>query len=96
VSIKLLVSDDHEVVRSGIGTLLNGSDVEIVGLAGTVEQTVSMTMAARPDVVLLDVRLGTEDGLTALEQIRTAAPQVAVVMMSTYDNPTYVVSEIGQ
>ncbi|MEZ6080034.1 MAG: response regulator transcription factor [Pirellulaceae bacterium] len=73
MSIKLLVADDHEVVRSGIGTLLDGSDVEIVGLSGTVEETVSLTKSMHPDVVLLDVRLGSEDGLTALEQIRTEA-----------------------
>lgn len=95
MTIKLLVADDHEVVRSGIGTLLQGSDVEIVGLAGNVSETVSLTASTNPDVVLLDVRLGTEDGLTALEQIRTASPNVAVVMMSTYDNPTYVARAIA-
>lgn len=95
MSIKLIVSDDHEVVRSGIGTLLDGSEVEIVGLAGTITETVSLTEKAKPDVVLLDVRLGEEDGLTALEQIRSTAPEVSVVMMSTYDNPTYVARAIA-
>jgi DNA-binding NarL/FixJ family response regulator len=95
VSIRLIVADDHEVVRSGIGTLLEGSEVEIVGLAGTVTETVSITESVKPDVVLLDVRLGMEDGLTALEQIRTQTPDVAVVMMSTYDNPTYVARAIA-
>ena len=95
MSIKLVVADDHEVVRSGIGTLLEGSEVEIVGLAGNISETVSITDSAHPDVVLLDVRLGQEDGLTALEQIRTQSPDVAVVMMSTYDNPTYVARAIA-
>ncbi|MEZ6138467.1 MAG: response regulator transcription factor [Pirellulaceae bacterium] len=95
MSIKVLVADDHEVVRSGIGTLLKDSEVEIVGLAGTVSETVSLTVSTQPDVVLLDVRLGEEDGLTALEEIRTRAPEVAVVMMSTYDNPTYVARAIA-
>ena len=95
MAIKLLVADDHEVVRSGIGTLLEGSEVEIVGLAGNVVETVTLTSSMKPDVVLLDVRLGEEDGLTALEQIRTAEPNVAVVMMSTYDNPTYVARAIA-
>ncbi len=95
MTIKLLVADDHEVVRSGIGTLLDGSDVEIVGLSGTVEETVSLTKSIRPHVVLLDVRLGSEDGLTALEQIRAEVPEVSVVMMSTYDNPTYVARAIA-
>ena len=95
MSIRLIVADDHEVVRSGIGSLLEGSEVEIVGTAGTVTETVSLTGSVKPDVVLLDVRLGQEDGLTALEQIRTQAPEVAVVMMSTYDNPTYVARAIA-
>ncbi len=95
MSIRLIVADDHEVVRSGMGTLLEGSEVEIVGLAGTVTETVSITESTKPDVVLLDVRLGQEDGLTALEQIRTQTPDVAVVMMSTYDNPTYVARAIA-
>lgn len=95
MSIKLLVADDHEVVRSGIGTLLSGSEVEIVGLAGTVEETVTMTESAKPDVVLLDVRLGAEDGLSALEMIRSNVPDISVVMMSTYDNPTYVARAIA-
>lgn len=95
MSIKLLVADDHEVVRSGIGTLLSGSEVEIVGLAGTLEETVTMTESVKPDVVLLDVRLGSEDGLTALEMIRSKAPDISVVMMSTYDNPTYVARAIA-
>ncbi|MCR9293434.1 MAG: response regulator transcription factor [bacterium] len=95
MSIKLLVVDDHEVVRSGIQTLLEGSDVEIVGAADNVEDTITLTVAEKPDVVLLDVRLGGEDGLTALEMIRQKAPEVAVVMMSTYDNPTYVARAIA-
>ena len=95
MSIKLLVADDHEVVRSGIGTLLSGSEVEIVGLAGTLEETVTMTESVKADVVLLDVRLGSEDGLPALEMIRSNAPDISVVMMSTYDNPTYVARAIA-
>lgn len=89
------MADDHEVVRSGIGTLLEGTPVEIVGLAGNISETVSLAKSASPDVILLDVRLGTEDGLTALEQVRTEAPDIAVVMMSTYDNPTYVARSIA-
>lgn len=95
MSIKLVVADDHEVVRSGIQTLLDGSDVEIVGMAGTVDETVTLTQNMQPDVVLLDVRLGLEDGLVALEMIREQRPEVAVVMMSTYDNPTYVARAIA-
>lgn len=95
MAIKVVVSDDHEVVRSGIGTLLEGSEIEIVGLAGNIEETVTLTESKHPDVLLLDVRLGTEDGLTALESIRKKSIDVSVVMMSTYDNPTYVARAIA-
>ena len=93
--IKVLVSDDHEVVRSGIGILLEGTEVQIVGTAADVAQTLAMTQSKSPDVVLLDVRLGEEDGLTALEEIRKQSLEVAVIMMSTYDNPTYVARAIA-
>lgn len=95
MSIKVVVADDHEVVRSGIQTLLKGTEVEIVGLAADVEQTVTLSESTQPDVLLLDVRLGTEDGLAALEMVRGRAPEVSVVMMSTYDNPTYVARAIA-
>ncbi len=57
MSIRLLVADDHEVVRSGIGSLLGNSDVEIVGLAANVTETVSLAQQHKPDCVLLDVRM---------------------------------------
>ncbi|MEM7476088.1 MAG: response regulator transcription factor [Planctomycetota bacterium] len=95
LTIRLVLADDHEVVRSGIVTLLSGSEVQIVGSASTVEETVTLTVTNKPNVVLLDVRLGAEDGLSALESIRSQAPEVAVVMMSTYDNPTYVARAIA-
>lgn len=95
MTIRLLVADDHEVVRSGIGSLLDNSDVEIVGLASNVTETVTLTKQKTPDVLLLDVRLGDEDGLTALEQIRVTDPELSVVVISTYDNPTYVARAIA-
>ncbi|MEC8555090.1 MAG: response regulator transcription factor [Planctomycetota bacterium] len=95
MTIRLVLADDHEVVRSGVQTLLSGSNVQIIGAAATVDETVTMTVSEKPDVVLLDVRMGDADGLSALESIRTQAPEVAVVMMSTYDNPTYVARAIA-
>lgn len=95
VAIRVIVADDHEVVREGIQMLLDGSSVEIVGSTTNVEETVTLTESIAPDVVLLDVRLGPEDGLSALESIRSKKPEVSVVMMSTYDNPTYVARAIA-
>ena len=76
MTIRVLVSDDHEVVRSGIGTLLEGSEVEIVGTAANTAQTIELARTATPDVVLLDVRLGEEDGLLALRKFAGNPPKL--------------------
>jgi DNA-binding NarL/FixJ family response regulator len=93
--VRLLIADDHEVVRSGLATLLAGNDVTIVGQASSGEEAVAMAVEKRPDVVLLDIRMSEMDGLDALERIRTAMPTVRIVMLSTYDNPTYIARAVA-
>lgn len=95
MSIRTVIADDHEVVRAGLMALLQGSDVEIVGEAESAEAAVAQTAAHRPDVVLLDVCMPKPDGLTALEMIRTQFPETRVIMLSAYDNPTYVARAIA-
>jgi DNA-binding NarL/FixJ family response regulator len=95
MSVRLLIADDHEVVRSGLSTLLAGTEVEIVGEASSGEEAVSMAIEKQPDVVLLDIRMAETDGLAALEQIRAALPDTRVVMLSTYDNPTYIARAVA-
>lgn len=90
MSTRVLIADDHEVVRSGLNHLLTGSDVEVVGEAATGEEAVSLARELSPDVVLLDIRMGESDGLAALEQLHSELPELPVVMLSTYDNPTYM------
>jgi DNA-binding NarL/FixJ family response regulator len=88
--IQMVVADDHEVVRSGLTSLLRGTDIEIIAEAGNGEEAIAAVQEHHPDVVLMDVRMPVTDGLTALEQIRSRHPDQRVVMISTYDNPTYV------
>jgi DNA-binding NarL/FixJ family response regulator len=95
VSIKLLVADDHEVVRSGLASLLAGSDIKIVAEAATANEAVKMAAKHKPDVVLLDIRMGESDGLDALEKIHRDQPKTHVVVLSTYDNPTYVARAVA-
>jgi len=90
MSIKVLVADDHEVVRHGLASLLSGSDIKIVAEAKDGKEAVQMARKHRPQVVLLDIRMPQVDGLEALEQLRTELPEAKVVVLSTYDNPTYV------
>jgi DNA-binding NarL/FixJ family response regulator len=95
MSIKLLIADDHEVVRCGLRSLMAGTEIEIVGEATTGEQAIQLAMAVRPDVVLLDIRMPGGDGLNALGRLKLEAPQIAVLILSTYDNPTYVARAVA-
>lgn len=93
--VKVLVADDHEVVRSGLASLLKDSEIDIVGEAANGDEAVAKAIKLQPDVVLLDIRMPGTDGLTALERIRVEAPDARVVMLSTYDNPTYVARSVA-
>ncbi|MCE9556538.1 MAG: response regulator transcription factor [Planctomycetes bacterium] len=95
MSINVLVADDHEVVRSGLASLLEGSDINIVAEAQNGEEAVDQTVRHKPDVVLLDIRMPGSDGLDALEQIHKRVPEARVVVLSTYDNPTYVARAVA-
>lgn len=89
MSIRLLIADDHEVVRLGLKRLVAGTDITVVGEAATGEQAVQLAGELQPDVVLLDIRMSDGDGLAALTQLKSAHPRLAVVMLTMYDNPTY-------
>lgn len=95
MSIKLVIADDHEVVRKGLVSMLAGSDVKIVGEATNGDEAVKVAKKLKPDVVLLDVRMPGKDGLAALARIRTDVPAARCVMFSAYDNPTYVARAIA-
>lgn len=95
MSIKLLIADDHEVVRCGLRSLLAGGDIEIIGEATTGEQAIQMALEKRPDVLLLDIRMPGGDGLNVLGRLKLEAPAIAVLILSTYDNPTYVARAVA-
>ena len=95
MAIKVVIADDHEVVRRGLVSLLAGSDVKIVGEATSGEEAVKVCKKAKPDVVLLDIRMQGKDGLLALEKIRAEMPAIRCVMLSTFDNPTYVARAVA-
>ena len=92
MAVKVVIADDHEVVRRGLVSLLAGSEVKIVGEASTGDEAVKLTKKLKPDVVLLDIRMSGKDGLAALEKIRA---DMRCVMLSTFDNPTYVARAVA-
>jgi DNA-binding NarL/FixJ family response regulator len=91
MSIRLLIADDHEVVRAGLKSLLaDFQDIQIVAEATDGEDALRQAHRHRPQVVLMDVRMVGGDGLAALGRLREELPAVPVIMFSAYDNPTYM------
>lgn len=90
MAVKVLIVDDLEVVQRGLESMFERSEVSVVGAASSAAEAVRLARRHRPDVVLLDVRLGEEDGLDAIGPLRDAAPGVRVLILSAFDNPTYV------
>ena len=96
MTVRLLIADDHVVVRAGLKSLLAGvPDVEIVADAADGEEAIRLARRHRPEVVLLDVRMPGADGLSVLGQLRSELPGTAVVMFSSYDNPTYIARAVA-
>ncbi|MBI81956.1 MAG: DNA-binding response regulator [Planctomycetaceae bacterium] len=90
MTISILVADDHEVVRAGIRTLLEGTDIHIAGEATSGKQTVQLIPRLKPQVVVLGMRLRDGDGLATLGQIRAARKKLPVLIYSAYDIPAYL------
>ncbi|MCA9147840.1 MAG: response regulator transcription factor [Planctomycetales bacterium] len=93
--ISVVVADDHAVVRQGIASLLKDSDVELVGEADGAKDAVAKILKLQPDAVLMDVRMGANGGLEALEELRKHDTKTRVIMLSSYDNPTYVARSVA-
>ena len=87
IRIRLLIADDHPVVRTGLQGMLAGQpDFEIVGEATTGLEAVTMTAELHPDVVLMDLRMAELDGVAATAQIRKQQPETPVLVLTTYDS----------
>ncbi len=85
--IRVLVVDDHLMVRKGLRLMLEeaSEEIELVGDASDGHVAVALVEQRQPDVVLMDIRMPGLDGIAALKRIRTTWPQVAVIILTTYD-----------
>lgn len=93
--LRLVVVDDHEVVRQGLVALLDRrSGFEVVAQAGSVAEAVSTAARFEPDVIVMDVRLPDGSGIEACREIRAARPQTRVVMLTSYPDEDAVLSAI--
>lgn len=93
--IRLLIVDDHEVVRLGLRTLLEGEeDLTVVAEAGTAEEALIQTAHHRPDVVVLDIQLPGRSGLDVCRDIRQKFPQTQVVMLTSSVNENFALEAL--
>jgi DNA-binding NarL/FixJ family response regulator len=84
--IRVLIADDHPVVRAGLqGMLLGQPDIQVVGEAVTGAEAIAMTEQLRPNVVLMDLRMPEMDGVSATVRIRERQPQIHILVLTTYD-----------
>jgi DNA-binding NarL/FixJ family response regulator len=94
-AIRVLLVDDHAVVRLGLRTLLaNQPGFRVVGEAGTVAEALNMARQARPDVVLMDVRLPDGSGVEACRKIKAESPDCKVVMLTSYSDEEAIVGAV--
>ncbi|GAB4504965.1 MAG: response regulator transcription factor [Anaerolineales bacterium] len=90
MNIRLLLVDDHEVVRSGLRMLLGTEgDIEIIGEAGTASEALQAAFTLRPDVILMDIGLPDKSGIEITQEIKAQLPEIAIVALTIHEDEEY-------
>ena len=93
--IRILVADDHPIVRGGIVALVNATDdMEVVGQAATGLEAVNLALSVKPDLVLMDLRMPGIDGDEATARILAASPGIRIVVLTTYETDASILTAI--
>ncbi|MFJ4637168.1 response regulator [Streptomyces hygroscopicus] len=93
--IRVLLADDHPVVREGLSAMLESADgITVVGQAGSGEEAVVQAVALQPDITLLDLRMGGMDGVEATGQILRQVPGCKVVIVTTYEDDSDILRAV--
>jgi DNA-binding NarL/FixJ family response regulator len=93
--IRIVLADDHTIVRDGVAHLLNAeADFEVVGQASDGLQVIEMVSRLKPDVVLMDLQMPNLDGVAAIKRIRATDEQIKIIILTTYDTDEYILEGI--
>jgi DNA-binding NarL/FixJ family response regulator len=83
--IRILVADDHPVVREGLVSILRAKDIRVIGEAGDGEEACRLYDQLSPDILVLDLRMPKKDGLQVVSELMSRTPKPRIVVMTTYD-----------
>jgi DNA-binding NarL/FixJ family response regulator len=92
--IRVLIVDDHPVVRQGLRSMLETDDVEVVGEAGSGSEAIALVEGLQPDVTLLDIRMPDMDGITAMAAMKKLPVNTSIIVLTTYNNMQYLVRSV--
>ena len=93
--IRIVLADDHAIWRSGVRSMLDDTEFEVVGEASSGKEALEVVREAKPQIILLDIRMASGDGLDTLQSLKKEHPRLMVVMLTTYDNPTYMARAVA-
>ena len=90
--VRVLVVDDHPMVREGLRSMLStATDLEVVGEASTAHEAIDRATVLQPDIILLDIQLPDMDGLTALPRLKAVAPTARVLIVTMHEEAAYII-----
>lgn len=94
--IRVVLADDHRILRSGLRLLINAQEgMEVVGEAGDFEEVLRLARSLLPDVLTLDLTMPGGSGLKTIERLRATLPSLRVVVLTMHDDPAYVRSALA-
>jgi len=93
--VRVVLVDDHDIWRGGVRSMLRGTEFDVVGEASNGKEGHAVVTDLKPALVLLDIRMAEGDGFDALQAIKKSDPAIAVLMLTTYDNPTFMARAVA-
>jgi two-component system nitrate/nitrite response regulator NarL len=96
VNLRVMLVDDHALVRSAVRQAIDAPDVEIVGEASTAEDAFALALAVRPDVILLDIDLPGMNGIQMLEELAPRLPETKIVMLTVSDSERDMIEALAR
>jgi DNA-binding NarL/FixJ family response regulator len=94
-TVTVMLVDDHAIWRGGVRSMLDDTEFQVIAEASSGREAVTVAAEAKPQLILLDIRMAGGDGLEALLALKQILPDTIVVMLTTYDNPTFMARAVA-